>query len=579
MSDGVLGDLTPLIEEAMEEWQIPGLAIAVVQGDEPVLLAAYGRRDVEADLPVTVDTQFTLCSITKSFTAAGLGMLVDERRLDWERPVREYIPEFRLHDAVATDRVTVRDLLCHHSGLPRHDWIWMPGDLSRVEMLAAMRHLEPSRDLRAQYQYQNLGYMVAGMVAERITGQSWEDFTRDRLLRPLDMIHAGFSPEHAADGAWPHVIVREEPRRARLWPITATPAGGINASISAMANYLRFHLSGGRFREKHLLSAEIMRLMQRPLVHVGPPEFEEFSDQHYGLGLSTCRYRGERVVSHTGSWIGWATLMSMLPERRLGVVVLTNCTATPVREVLALAVFDRLTGKEPIPWISRFRSRKRELLAGQEAERQAHRAERRPGAGPVRPLAEYAGSYEHPAYGRITIEADGAELRWLYRGLARALAHRHFEVFETPEDPMSFGPGSLPITFLYDRDGYIDRLSVPLEPQLAAIVFLRLAEGEATDPAFHAACVGVYLRGTTRFVVAMDSGGQLTLSPTGQPTYRLRPYRDRSFAIEELQGHRIEFRRGAESAVERIIFHQPDGTFMALRSDEPSPGDTGRGLA
>src|SRR5262245_23935729 len=120
MSEDVLGDLTPLVEEAMEEWQVPGLAIAVVQADEPILLRAYGRRDVEADLPVTLDTQFALCSITKSFTAAGLGMLVDERRLDWVKPVREYIPEFRLHDPVASNQVTMKDLLCHHSNLPRH---------------------------------------------------------------------------------------------------------------------------------------------------------------------------------------------------------------------------------------------------------------------------------------------------------------------------------------------------------------------------------------------------------------------------------------------------------------------------
>jgi CubicO group peptidase (beta-lactamase class C family) len=126
----MLGDLESLIHEAMAEWQIPGLAIAVVHHDEPILVKAFGLRDVEAELPVTAETQFVTCSVTKSFTATGLAMLADERRLDWQKPVREYLPEFRLHDPIATDRITVADLLCHHSGLPRHDWIWMPGDLS-----------------------------------------------------------------------------------------------------------------------------------------------------------------------------------------------------------------------------------------------------------------------------------------------------------------------------------------------------------------------------------------------------------------------------------------------------------------
>jgi len=176
-----------LITEAMDEWKVPGLAVAVVQNGEVALLSAYGLRDVEADLKVTTDTQFTICSITKSFTATGLALLMDERRLDWKKPVRDYIPEFRLHDAVATDRVTVRDLLCHHSGVPRHDWIHMPDDLSAAQMLAAMRYLEPSDDIRTTHQYSNLGYLVASMVTERVSGQSWTEFTRARLTDQLRM--------------------------------------------------------------------------------------------------------------------------------------------------------------------------------------------------------------------------------------------------------------------------------------------------------------------------------------------------------------------------------------------------------
>src|SRR5438132_5615277 len=176
-----------LITEAMDEWKIPGLAIAVVQNGEAALLRAYGLRDVEAALKVTTDTQFLIGSITKSFTSTGLALLMDERRMDWKKPVRDYIPEFRLHDPVATDRVTVRDLLCHHSGLPRHDWIWLPGDLSPAQMLTAMRYLEPSADIRSAFRYSNLGYLVATMVTERISGKPWTEFIRDRLTDKLKM--------------------------------------------------------------------------------------------------------------------------------------------------------------------------------------------------------------------------------------------------------------------------------------------------------------------------------------------------------------------------------------------------------
>src|SRR5712691_5086920 len=162
-----------LITEAMDEWKLPGLAIAVVQNGEVALARAYGLRDVEAGLKVTTDTQFLIGSVTKSFTSTGLALLMDERRMDWTKPVRDYIPEFRLHDAVATDRITVRDLLCHHSGLTRHDWIWGPGDLSPAQTLAEMRNLEPRHHIRSTFQYSNFGYLVASMVAERGSGQMW----------------------------------------------------------------------------------------------------------------------------------------------------------------------------------------------------------------------------------------------------------------------------------------------------------------------------------------------------------------------------------------------------------------------
>jgi CubicO group peptidase (beta-lactamase class C family) len=483
--------------------------------------------------------------------------------------VREYIPEFRLHDPIATDRVTVRDLLCHHSGLPRHDWIWMPGDLTCDQMLAVMLHLEPCCDIRTRFLYQNLGYMVAGMVAERITGRSWADFTRERLLKPLGIRHVGFSVEEleaAADGARPYEMIEQQRRRARMWPIRTTPSGGINASIAGMANYLRFHLAEGRFDGVRLLSANLIRMMQTPRVFTGWSEFEEFGAGHYGFGLESHHYRGERLIQHGGAWIGWATLLSMVPDRRLGIVVLTNRDESPVTDILTLAIVDRLSGKDPVDWLERFKSRKLEALAQGAADREAHSAVRRSEAGHARPLSEYAGEYEHPGYGRITIEAGEGALSWHYRGLAAVLSHRHFETFEVPENSLQVAADPLPVTFSYDRESNIDRLSLPLEPLVAEVVFKRRPGGDVLDPAFRAACVGVYRHGPKHQVIAQDAQGQLTLSFADQETYSLFPYRDRTFDIRELPGFRAEFQRNDAGVVDTIIFHQPDGTFTARRA-------------
>jgi CubicO group peptidase (beta-lactamase class C family) len=180
-------ELDRLAADVMADWRVPGAALAVVQNGKVVLTRAYGQRDVEANLPVTPATQFVICSITKSFTATAVALLHNEGRLDWSKPVRDYILEFRLSDPVATERVTVRDLLCHQTGLPRHDWVHLAGDRAPADMLGVMRHLELSRDIRAAWQYNNLCYNVAGLLIERVTGQSYEAFTRTRLTDRLGM--------------------------------------------------------------------------------------------------------------------------------------------------------------------------------------------------------------------------------------------------------------------------------------------------------------------------------------------------------------------------------------------------------
>jgi len=560
-------ELDTLIADAMNEWKVPGLAIAVVQNGAVTLLKAYGQRDVEKDLPVTSGTQFTICSITKTFTASGLALLMDERRLDWTKPVREYIPEFRLYDDVATDRLTVQDLLCHHSGLPRHDWIWVPDDLSPAQMLAAMRHLEPSKDLRSTFQYSNLGYQVAGVVTERVSGMRWEEFIRARLTGKLRM-DVSFSAQElaaAADAAVPYSMDGDKRFRAKLFPLSTAPAGGINASVSDMANWLRF-LLGGEFEGQPLLSANLLRQMQTPRVHSGTSEFSEIGHTYYGLGFRCEYYRGERTVGHSGGWIGWSTLMTLLPDRGAGIVVLTNRDPSAVPLIVTYLVLDRLCGKEPVPWLERLRDLRRTAVAQMDTDKKTRERFRRAGTRPSHDLAEYIGDYEHPGYGRIAITQDGDALHWAYRGMSAALEHRHYDTFDLPRAPERLLPDHLPITFVTNREGNIASLTAPFESMVKDIVFERVASGDCTDPVFRQACTGVFRHGITTHVVAQDAEGQLTLSPSSQPTYTLCPLRDGIFTIVELTGFRVEFRRGPSGDVDELIFHQPNGTFLAHRA-------------
>jgi CubicO group peptidase (beta-lactamase class C family) len=572
VKETTLAALTPELDalagEAMAEWKVPGVAIAVVQNGETVLLKAYGQRDVEAGLATTTQTQFTICSITKTFTATGLAMLVDEGRLDWKKPVRDYVPEFRLHDPIATDRITVRDLLSHHTGLPRHDWIWMPGDLSRAEMLAAMRYIEPSRDVRTAFQYSNLGYNAASIVAERVSGLSWEDFTRRRIADRLHMPVTFTAEELEAsdDAAIPYAMHRDQRKRTKNWPIRATAAGAINTSVAAIANWMKFLLSEGEFDSERLLSATLVREMQAPRVHSGVPEFE-FGHTHYGLGFVSTIYRGERVVGHSGGWIGWSTLMRLMPDKNLGVAVFCNRGDAPVPSILINYVLDRVCGKEPVPWLDRLRDLRRKALAQEEIDEQTRQAARKPNASPGHELSDYAGSYEHPGYGRMIITRAGDSLHWAYRAFSAELAHRHYETFEVPRVPYELNPDRLAISFTTDRDGNVASLSAQLEPMVADIVFMRVPSGDCMDVDYRQACVGRYRHGAITHVVALHADGQLTLKPDYQPLYHLRPYQGGIFSIVELEGFRVEFRRGPTGAAGELVFHQPNGTFVARRSE------------
>jgi hypothetical protein len=254
----------------------------------------------------------------------------------------------------------------------------------------------------------------------------------------------------------------------------------MSTSIASFANWLRFHLGKGEFEGQRLLSPTLIRELQKPRVHVGAPEFAEYSDVHYGLGFRSHRYRGERVVWHGGGFTGTNTLMMMLPDHGVGVAVLANIGMVPLfaPHIFANYVFDRACGQEPAPWLDRFREQRRKLVAQRDVDQTAAKSSPRPATQPGRDLADYAGDYEHRGYGRMTITHAQRRLHWTFRGMSEPLTHRHDDTFEVPEAPESPGgmlPGRLPVSFANDREGNIVSVAVPFEPLVKDIVFTRVA--------------------------------------------------------------------------------------------------------
>ncbi|NUR14057.1 MAG: beta-lactamase family protein [Bradyrhizobium sp.] len=551
----------------MAVWKVPGAAVAIVRNDAVVLTRGYGQRDAEADLPVTPRTHFVICSITKSFTATAIALLHNDGVLDWSKPVRDYLPEFRLSDAVATERVTIRDLLSHQSGLPRHDWVHVPGDLSPAEMLPLMRHLELSRDIRAAWQYNNLCYNVAGLLIERLSGQTFEAFLRRRLTDRLGMT-VSFSLDELEAGpepARPYMIDVNTRLPALRLPIRTTAAGAINTSVVDLANWMRLHLGKGEFAGERLLPAALIGQLHAPLALVAKSEFSEFGHGHYALGFQTNTYQGERIVSHSGGWTGWGSLMTLVPDAGIGVAVLTNRSPNEVTSILTYYIIDRLRGREPVDWLARFGKMRDDFIAHIPANKTARENSRRKDTKPAHALAAYAADYAHPAYGVISIREQNGVLHWSWRGMGAPLSHRHFDTFVTPEIIGKLHPDNLPITFQTDREGNIVHLSAPLEPMVKDIVFERRAAGDCMDPVFRERCAGHFKSGGVNHNVTLDTEGRLILKTDFQPAYRLEPQQHRRFRIVELDGFAIEF-RGEHDGIDQIVFHQPNGVFVADRT-------------
>ena len=356
-----LAQFHSLVAEVMAEWRIPGLAMAVIKGEEPPLVRCWGLRDIDTGAPVTPDTVFPICSVTKSFTATAIALLVDEGRLDWDAPVRSVLPEFRLRDTVATEQASLRDLLTHRTGLPRHDWVHMGGHLDNASILAALRHLEPSKPFRGVWQYNNLMYLVAGFVLERASGECWDDFVQTRIMLPLGMARATTSLEDMLarhpDCAIGHGVLDGEQRRLPVHPIYARPAGSICASIVEMAAWMRFHLDPVTRRDGLGLLPAAATELTAPQIYIGHADFAEVAPMHYGFGFFVGHYRGARCIGHNGGpWCGYNCDLRLLPDHGSGVMVMTN-GHDPGYAPLINAVLDHLLGLEPLPWLDRFRRR------------------------------------------------------------------------------------------------------------------------------------------------------------------------------------------------------------------------------
>jgi CubicO group peptidase (beta-lactamase class C family) len=409
--------LDAYVASAMQKWEVPGLAIAVVKDGEVVLARGYGAGEIGKDQKVTPDTVFTIASCTKSFVAACVGMLVEEGKLRWDDPVVQHLPDFELADPYLTKQLTLRDLLTHRTGLRRADLLGDGAGFDSREVLRRLKHLEAMAELRTQYIYNNHMYTVLGEVVSRVAGKPWEQFAAERIYRPLAMNSTTSDIKQVAtDRLAPRHWRSDEGIVARPRP---RAGGGIYSTARDMAQWLKLQLGEGAFEGRRILKPETIREMHALHFSVpirSRPKGNIYAAQFHGCGLGwfVQDYRGRKIVLHGGAW---GAMVAMMPEEKLGVVVLSNLDLESIAGILMYDVFDAYLVGPKLAWDQKKWAAtwlKNEPPGHAYRPRDEARAQlekvRMADTKPSLSLAQYAGRYESPLYGRLSVQYDEGKL-------------------------------------------------------------------------------------------------------------------------------------------------------------------------
>ena len=511
--------------KTLKDWNGPGIGVGIVVGDKLVFAKGYGYRDVEKKLPVTPGTVFQIASNSKLFTAVSAGMLVEEGKLTWDKPVREAVPSIRFYNDQLNNNVTLRDMLSHRTGITRHDNIWYKSGFSRKELFDRVQYLEPQAPMRQTFLYNNLMYAATGQIIELQSGKTWEQFVTDRILKPLEMSSTGFTidflraqPEHG-------VGFTEKREGFDLYRLPyyedqagIGPAGAIVSNINDMSHWLIALMNHGRYNGQQVLPQDVLKETLQPAIGLPNTAGEqlgywELVNPAYGMGRNTGVYRGHLMTFHGGDLPGFHSQVSFLPNDRIGVIVFViGNHIQPLYNLLTYNIYERLLGMDQTPWTERgLKTRLKSKDAASKARQKAGE-ERVAGTRPSHALADYAGDYESPAYGILKITSNGDALQFDFHKVRMPLQHFHYDRFDTADDEDARKHS---VNFRTNPQGDIDQAMMSLDE--AEVAFVR--KPETLDPAVLSALAGSYetTNGSKLLVKYQETAGLSLLSPGASP--------------------------------------------------------------
>ncbi len=577
-ADKRLMGLDTALSKLLKDWHAAGFAVAIVEKDKIVYSKGFGYRDYEKKLPVTANTLFAIGSCTKAFTSSLLGILEKQERLKLDDKVTDVLPGFHFFNKEMDNTLTLRDLMTHRTGMPRHDLSWyLFNTSSHDSLIKRIQYQEPSAAIREKWQYNNFMFLLQGVVSEKLWGRTWEENIRTQLLDPLGMqrtntdIHLMDKDGDAAKG----YVVKKDSLISHVdyYNINGMgPAGSINSSVDEMAKWLMLWIQGGKFNGKEILPPGYINqaMGSQMVISTGLPDRQN-PDVHlsnYGLGWFINSYRGHYRVEHGGNIDGFTASTCFFPSDSIGIVVLSNQNASNNPTLARNIIADRMLRLSYINW-NGIRKKASAEAAAQEKKSNPQPANH-PGTHPSHAATAYAGSYTNAGYGTIHVVNRGDSLFTYFGKDSAWLKHYHYDVFslvgydkdthqiDTTDDE------NLRFTFRFGENGEMQSFFVPVEGSLKPIEFTYKPAARKVTVDEMAKYVGEYELGNMTVQVTVLNSVLHVFVP-GQKNYPTEAIGDHRFALKDLEGFSILFKLNEKGEAVSVDFVQPNGIFTATK--------------
>jgi len=469
--------LDKIIEKLLKEHNTPSLQIAIIQNGEITVNKAYGFRDYDHKIKADTNTIYAIGSSTKAFTATAIAKLVEEGKLEWDKPVKHYIPEFEMYNKHSTEELTVKDILCHRCGLPRHDYVWNSNNYTGEELMRKLRYLKPIAPLRYALYYNNHMYALAGYLIEKVTGKKWCDYINEVIVKPLEMKSTGFNTEKFKQINNKALPYNNENNEIKFYEYNNTlsskdstvgAAGSMFSNAESLIKWVNLNLNKGNFKGKQIIDKKEINECQTPqminktMYNLG---FEEIDFQSYGLGWFIESFKGNKVIYHGGNINGFSAMVGFIPGINSGFAYLTNLNASMIQNILSYYIYDLLLGNVPKDYNDMVLEKYKhfEGLAKKHSEEFKNSFDK--DLKPSFDLKEYAGKFYNPAYGIFEIAYENGELFYQSKKGKFLLEHLSLNSFLTE---IVFGVMKKPVTIEYKTDiyGKITSINTGIESSL-----------------------------------------------------------------------------------------------------------------